>query len=268
VAEPGTPPSPPIWRWCPSCRLASAKDGVCPGCGCPYLAVPAQGVPGEPYRPRVPRTGAGLSGLISVVLVLAVLGGCAVGVWALYRNGDNITAAGQLVPANAASGSTKASSPYPVAAFDDATLLLPGAWTTDGDQYGNELANEVSEVGGPVSVQLSVEQADAALAIVSVATSDAGDSTTELLGLLSSQSSDGSGGTVTWAQTRDLTIATYPTVAQDFADYSSTKALEAKGTVYCVDDTAQGQLVVIAADTRGSAAGELSGIEKALTSMA
>ncbi len=262
-------PNPAPWHWCPSCRLASSKQGNCPGCGSPYLAVPPSGVPGEPYRPRLPRAGGVLSGAVTTLLVAAVLVGSGLGVWALYSSGKVIGPGGQLVSAGTGSaGASAPTSPFQVAAFGNATLALPGSWAPDGDQYGDGIANEVSQVGGPVSVELSVEHGSTALAIVSVASTDAGQSATELLGLMSSTAADGSGGTITWSQTRDLVIASYPTLAQDFADYNSSKQLADKGTVYCVDDTARGELVVIAADATATSAGELTGIEKALTAMA
>ncbi|HYA01268.1 MAG TPA: hypothetical protein VEK76_13115 [Candidatus Binatia bacterium] len=214
----------PSWHWCPACRLASSRPGPCPGCGADYQQVSEHGVPDEPFRPRLPRTGGFLAGAASVILVTALLAGAAFGVFQLASHGQSATgspeaAASPSAQASAAAAAQNSCTKGVACTFEvsalGTTITLQGAWT-ENDAVGEDVATAVSEVAAPVFVDLSVAGGDADLGIVHVSTTNPAGATNELFSVLTAVNQDGQGHPVIWDRSRPLSIDGHPANAEDF----------------------------------------------------
>jgi hypothetical protein len=276
--------SPSAWHWCPECRIAASKPGLCPGCGRGYIPVPEGGVPGEPFRPSLQRSGGGLIGILTGVLALAVVGGAAFGVVQLYLHGQRLDASGQPVSsASTAPAAAAAAAPSPTPGSVDCTntlgtctfaipplhasITLPGAWAS-GTFADSVTSPIVGEVGGPVTVDVSVSSgtggaAAGDLGVVHIDTADPGTLASELLSAITATTNAGNGDTVSFASLRQLTIAGVRSVAQDYTITGSGGATVEVGTFYFVNGGSA--LVVIQSDAIQSTL--LTQIEQALVAM-
>jgi hypothetical protein len=235
------------WHWCPECRLAASRPGLCPGCGRGYVPVPERGVPDEPFRPRPPRGGGALTALITTVVVLALLGGAAFGVVALYNGGAPAGADGQQVASVQGGSGGGSQSTYEIPPLNS-SIQLPGSWSVDST-FGEYTADALSQVAAPVIVDLSLSSPnqtapDASIGVVHVNTSTPEGSGSELDTLLISATHDASGGTIAWPKAHQITLAGDVTLAQDYIlTYPSGAKLS--GTFYAVAVDSAQELVVI-----------------------
>jgi hypothetical protein len=263
------------WHWCSSCKLASAKPGNCPGCGSAYDGVPERGVPDTAFSPRIPggrsRVAMVISALAAVLLVGVVSGTIAT----LAAHGQRLsTSSSQASGGTGGDGMAMGGLSIGGLSMSDGrstfrvsslrgTLRLPGDWVTL-PEVAASLHGSASPVaaGAAIKTEVSVASEAGNVGVVSFATSNP-------IGVLNKfvstmpQESGGPGQRVTISPTRDVTVAGFTAVAEDFEARTSGGGMLARGTLYVVnagDHVVMIRTTVLAAQVKST----LPAIEKAL----
>jgi len=249
--------SKPGWHWCPTCKLASGKPGICPGCGTPYVVAPEVGVPDAPHLPKVmaDRTRAAVVG--SLVAAVALVGAAAASIFLLATHGD-----GTISGSTAATGSTvDGTSSYGVGVLHG-TLRLQGTWGVNMQQV--QLPTSVT-AGAQVKVALSIGKGSEAIWIGSFPSTDPSTALNQFMSTSPQNSNDAMGNKITLEPSRDVSIAGYTTVAQDFEARNPKGGLLSRGTTYAVN--VGDQVVIIRTSASPTQANDLAAIEQALTNI-
>ncbi len=257
TAEP-QPERAPSWHWCAACKLASGKPGECPGCGKPYASVPEAGVPDAPHKPRiqVDRSRAAVIG--SLVGVLSLLAGIIGGLLVLASHGATTVDTG----GTAATGTTvDGTSAYGIGALHG-TLRLQGSWAASMQQL--QLAPNITS-GAQVKTALSVSKGSESIVIASFPSSDPSTVLSQYVSQQPQHSADSMGNSITMEPSRDVSIAGYNAVAQDFEARNPKGGLLYRGTQYAVN--AGSQAVIIRVQGGPTQANDLLAIEQALANV-
>lgn len=245
------------WHWCPTCKLASMRPTTCPGCGTAYVAVPVAGIPGTPHRPKVAASRSRLSLLGSLAGALALVGAVATGIFLLASHG-----AGTVDSGSASTGATvDGTSAFSIGALHG-TLHLQGTWGSNMQQL--QLPANVTN-GAKMRSDLSIGKGSETLVIGSFQSTDPSSVLNQFVGTKPQDSMDATGNKVTTEASRDVSIAGYTAVAQDFEVRNGKGGLVNRGTLYAVN--AGDQVVIIRTSASPAQANDLAAIEQALVNL-
>jgi hypothetical protein len=271
-ATPGVPPqverrvgaaqveAEPLWYWCPSCKLASSKAGDCANCGKPYEVTPDGGVPAAPFQPKVAEVRRPLAVVASALGGVLALGALIGGLLLLASHGDTYSPAAGNQSGDSANA---AMSTFNVSTLHG-TLQLQGAWSKD-DRIAAGVRTVATNVapGAHLTTDVSVLKSGINLGIVSFPDADPTGVLGKFVVMKPQSNTDSQGQQIKVGVSRDLSIAGFTTVAQDFEVHNTKGGLIDRGTIYAVNT---GDHVVLIRSIEGPAAtqDDLASIEKAL----
>ena len=248
----------PAWHWCPSCKLASMKAVACPSCGAAFVAAPEAGIPGTPHRPKVAAGRSRLALAGSLAAAAALIAGIATSIFVLASHGASTVDSGAF----AARGSTvDGTSAFSIGALHG-TLRLQGGWGTNMQRV--QLPATVTG-GAMVRNDLSVGKGSETITIGSFQSDDPSSVLNQFVTTKPQDSLDAMGNKRTTEASRDVSIAGYTAVAQDFELRNPKGGLTSRGTLYVVN--AGDHVVVVSTSAGPTQANDLSAIEQALVNI-
>ncbi|HEV7679895.1 MAG TPA: hypothetical protein VGQ42_15130 [Candidatus Dormibacteraeota bacterium] len=250
------------WHWCPLCKLAASKPGNCPGCGRPYVLAPEVGIPDTAYSPEI-RPERSVRAVVASSVVVALIVAAAIGAVILLAAHGSTTdsTSGALAGSATTASHVDGLSTYGVAPLHG-TLRLQGTWENSTQQVS--LPNAVT-AGAKVKSELSAGKGADTVVVVSFPSPDPSGALNQMVATAPQTNTDSVGQKVTTQPTRELTIAGYTAIAQDFETRNAKGGLLNRGTFYLVN--AGDQVVVIRTSAVPAQAADLPGIEQALVAI-
>lgn len=246
------------WYWCPSCKLASSKSGNCPGCRAAYVAVPTAGVPDTPHAPRI-RAGRSRAAVLgSVAGVVGLLGAAAASIVLLAIHGAGTVDSGDTA---AMGTSLDGTASFSIGTLHG-TLRLQGAWGASMAQLG--LPTDQT-AGAPVKTVLSIGKGSELILVGTFASPDPAGALNQFVVTKPTSDMDNIGNKTTTEASRDVSIAGYTAVAQNFEVRNGKGGLTSRGTVYAIN--AGDHMVIIRTVAGPTQVNDLAGIEQALVNI-
>ena len=256
-------PSPTVttWLWCPKCKLASRKVETCPGCGNPYVEVPAAGVPNDPHMPKIRPDRTRRELIASLATFAAVFVGLVAAIFLLATHASTSVSTSNTPVADG--GTVDGGSSYNVAVLRG-TLHLRGAWTPGSPQLPVSLST-MTTGGAPVKTELGVTRNGETLAIGSFPSNDPASVLNQFVTTKPDTRDQPNGNKLTIQPSRDVSIAGYTAVAQDMETRNAKGGMISRSTLYVV--SAGSRVVLISISAPAAQADDLSNVEQALVNI-